>query len=83
MELSVHSHETSWQQVWFSSVTYKVRVYVVKAQDMFDDHERWHREFAQRAQVISLCRVSSTNAFDNMLQAYKTMIRAEIEGEKS
>lgn len=55
---------------------------MVKAQDMFDDHEGWQREFAECAQVINLCRVSSTNAFDKMLQAYKTMIRAEREGEK-
>lgn len=53
---------------------------MVKAQDMFDDHEGWQREFAERAQVISLRRVSGTNTFDNMLQAYKTMIRAERVG---
>lgn len=65
-----------------STVTYIVRVYVVKAQDMFDDHEGWQREFAERAQVISFRRVSGTKAFDNMLQACKTMIRAERGGEK-
>lgn len=55
---------------------------MVKAQDMFDDHEGWQREFAERAQVISFRRVSGTNTFDNMLQAYKIMIRAERVGEK-
>lgn len=63
-------------------VTYKERVYVVKAQDMFDDHEGWQREFAERAQVIGFRRASGTNTFDNMLQAYEIMIRAERVGEK-
>lgn len=57
-------------------------MYVVKAQDMFDDHEGWQRELAERAQVIGLRRVSSTNAFNKVLQAYKTKITAEEEGGK-
>lgn len=83
-ELSVHSHETtSLPQVRISLVTYKIRVHVVKAQDMFDNHEGWQTELAESAQVRNLRGVSSRNAFDKMLQAYKTRIRAEKEGGKS
>lgn len=63
-------------------VTYKIKVYVVKAQDMFDDHAGRQRESAEGAQVISLPGVSSPNALNKMLQAYKTMIRAEKGGGK-
>lgn len=58
-------------------------MYVVKAQDVFDDHEGRQREFAERAQVISLCGVSSTNALDKVLQAYKTTVTAGREGGES
>lgn len=55
---------------------------MVEAQDVSDDRAGGQRELAECAQVISLPRVSSANTLDNVLQAYKTMIRAEKEGEK-
>lgn len=54
---------------------------MVEAQDVSDDRAGGHRELAECAQVISLPRVSSANTLNNVLQAYKTMIRAE-KGEK-
>lgn len=50
-------------------------MYVVKAQDMFDDHAGRQRESAERAQVIRPPGVSIPNTFDKMLQACKTVIR--------
>lgn len=55
---------------------------MVEAQDVSDDHAGGHRELAERAQVISLPRLSSANTLNNVLQAYNTMIRAEKQGEK-
>lgn len=55
---------------------------MVEAQDMSDDRAGGHRDLAECAQVISLPRVSCANTLNNVLQAYKTMIRAEKGGEK-
>lgn len=55
---------------------------MVEAQDVSDDRAGGHRELAECAQVISLPRLSSANTLNNMLQAYKTTIRAKKEGEK-
>lgn len=55
---------------------------MVEAQDVSDDRAGGHRELAECAQVISLPRLSSANTLNNVLQAYKTMIRAEKEAEK-
>lgn len=63
--------------------TYKVAEDVVKAQDMFDDHVAGQSEFAERAEVVALLSGSVTNAFHQVLQAYKATGRGKRKGETS